>query len=503
LANNIIQHKRTSTSGRTPNTTNSSNSQYIAAGEFALNMADQILYTSDGTNLIIVGATQSNATVNNHFVTSSLTVGNAAIGTNSAVNINSTAVVVGNSTVNGSISTNSSVAYFTGTSYNALNANNASNLGGIAAASYQLNSTLNANIASYLPNYNGVVNGFSFTVGTTFTANNSGVWTGSTTDTTTGTGASILTDASLFIGNNASNASINSSALSIGGNVIANSTGANNAFNLGGYTFASPSTIGSTTANAGTFTSLTSANLTTTSNTVNVGTAVVITATGNVGIGNNAPTNKLSVNGTSYLQGNVQFTQGIIDSTGSQGTAGWVLASNGAGNVYWTSSAGTNVAAQYAWTNTQSFSNAITFNSTANLTFNTGAKIIDSTGSQGLVGQVLTSNGVGNVYWSSVSSGGVNTANQYVFTNTITFNANLSVNGAIFLGGSNGQVGQVLTSNGTGNAYWSTVSGGGSFTNGASITVSNIAYSNATGTSVGVAYQFINTVSGSLDTVFS
>ena len=439
MANNIIQHKRTSTSGRTPNTTNSSNSQYIAAGEFALNMADQILYTSDGTNLIIVGATQSNATVNNHFVTSSLTVGNAAIGTNSAVNINSTAVVVGNSTVNGSISTNSSVAYFTGTSYNALNANNASNLGGIAAASYQLNSTLNANIASYLPNYNGVVNGFSFTVGTTFTANNSGVWTGSTTDTTTGTGASILTDTSLFIGNNASNASLNSSSLSIGGVLIATSTGAN-ASTLGGYTFASPSTIGSATANTGTFTSLTSANLTTTSNTVNVGTAVVITATGNVGIGNNAPTNKLSVNGTSYLQGNVQFTQGIIDSTGSQGSPGWILTTNSAGNVYWAAASG---------------------------------------------------------------GGGVNTANQYVFTNTITFNANLSVNGAIFLGGSNGQVGQVLTSNGVGNVYWSTVSGGGSFTNGSSIAVSNIAYTNTTGTSVGVAYQFINTISGSLDTVFS
>ena len=441
MANNIIQHKRTSTSGRTPNTTSSSNSQYIAAGEFALNMADQILYTSDGTNLIIVGATQSNATVNNHFVTSSLTVGNVAIGTNSAVNINAISVVVGNSTVNGSISTNSSVAYFTGTSYNALNANNASNLGGTAAASYQLNSTLNANIASYLPNYTGVVNGFSFTIGTTFTANTSGVWTGSTTDTTTGPGASILTDTSLFIGNNASNASINSSALSIGGNVIANSTGANNAFNLGGYTFASPSTIGSTTANAGTFTSLTSANLTTNSNTLTIGTAAYHVANGNLGIGNNTPTNKLSVNGTSYLQGNVQFTQGIIDSTGSQGSPGWILTTNSAGNVYWAAASG--------------------------------------------------------------GGGSVNTANQYVFTNTITFNANLSVNGAIFLGGSNGQVGQVLTSNGTGNAYWSTVSGGGSFTNGASITVSNIAYSNTTGTSTGVAYQFINTISGSLDTVFS
>jgi hypothetical protein len=52
---NIFQVKRTSTSGRAPNTTSTSNSSYIAAGEFALNMADKILYTSDGSNLIPVG----------------------------------------------------------------------------------------------------------------------------------------------------------------------------------------------------------------------------------------------------------------------------------------------------------------------------------------------------------------------------------------------------------------------------------------------------------------
>lgn len=65
MANNTFQVKRTSTSGRQPNTTNSSNSQYIAAGELALNMTDGILYTSDGSNIIAVGAKQtSNVSVN-------------------------------------------------------------------------------------------------------------------------------------------------------------------------------------------------------------------------------------------------------------------------------------------------------------------------------------------------------------------------------------------------------------------------------------------------------
>ena len=83
------------------------------------------------------------------------------------------------------------------------------------------------------------------------------------------------------------------------------------------------------------------------------------------------------------------------------------------------------------------------------------------------------------MYWASVSSlpSVVNTAASYTWTKTQTFNANLSVNGAIFLGASNGQIGQVLTSGGNSNAYWSTVtsgsgSGGVSATNGI-ITITN------------------------------
>ena len=73
MANNVFQVKRTSVAGRTPNTTSfyATNSQYIAAGELALNMTDQILYTSDGTNLISVGAN-----IANQRITNSLTLNN-------------------------------------------------------------------------------------------------------------------------------------------------------------------------------------------------------------------------------------------------------------------------------------------------------------------------------------------------------------------------------------------------------------------------------------------
>jgi hypothetical protein len=101
------------------------------------------------------------------------------------------------------------VANSTGTFVNAtyigtLSANNASFLGGTAAASYQLNSTLGANIASYLPTYTGVVNGSSHTVGTSFTANstltNTVSLVVSTNTATIGTGTYFVANGNVGIG---------------------------------------------------------------------------------------------------------------------------------------------------------------------------------------------------------------------------------------------------------------------------------------------------------------
>ena len=66
MANNIMQTFRTSVAGRQPNVTNSANLQYIAPGQLALNMADQILYTSNGSALIYVGSNQVNLSVTNN-----------------------------------------------------------------------------------------------------------------------------------------------------------------------------------------------------------------------------------------------------------------------------------------------------------------------------------------------------------------------------------------------------------------------------------------------------
>lgn len=63
MANNKFQLKRTSVSGRTPNTTNASNTSYIDAGELAINLTDRKLFSSNGTVSFEVGSNVSTLTV--------------------------------------------------------------------------------------------------------------------------------------------------------------------------------------------------------------------------------------------------------------------------------------------------------------------------------------------------------------------------------------------------------------------------------------------------------
>lgn len=72
---NKLQIKRTTVSGRTANTTNSSNSSFIDKGELAFNLADRKLYSSDTANAIFeVGANLSSLNV-----TGTVAAGNTTI----------------------------------------------------------------------------------------------------------------------------------------------------------------------------------------------------------------------------------------------------------------------------------------------------------------------------------------------------------------------------------------------------------------------------------------
>jgi hypothetical protein len=102
------------------------------------------------------------------------------------------------------------------------------------------------------------------------------------------------------------------------------------------------------------------------------------------------------------LAGNAVINAGIsiIDSTGSQGTAGQVLASNGSSNVYWsTVSAG--------FTNGQSIS--------VNNFVVTGA--VTANGSNGTSGQILASNGT-SIYWENASNAAAAYTNAVSYTDS-------------------------------------------------------------------------------------
>lgn len=155
MANNRVQVKRTSTTGRTPNTTGSyaTNSQYISAGELALNMTDGILYTSDGTNLIAVGANLVNQNVTNI-----LTV--KAISANGG-NGSSGQVLTTNGTATYWATASASAA--AGGSNTQIQFNDSGSANGSAGLTF-IKTSNNVNVANS-------INAASHTVGTAFTAN--------------------------------------------------------------------------------------------------------------------------------------------------------------------------------------------------------------------------------------------------------------------------------------------------------------------------------------------
>ena len=79
-----LQIKRTTITTRTPNTTNSGNSAYIAAGELALNLTDKKMFSSNGTTSFEVGANLTSLWVSNVNITGSLLI-SGAVGTNGQV----------------------------------------------------------------------------------------------------------------------------------------------------------------------------------------------------------------------------------------------------------------------------------------------------------------------------------------------------------------------------------------------------------------------------------
>jgi hypothetical protein len=357
-------------------------------------------------------------------------------------------------------------------------ANNSLYLGGLIASGYQTTAGLNANIASYLPTYTGVVNAASFNVGTTFVAN---------TTTLNANGFTVNSSIGYFAGNVGIGTSSPAATLDVRGQALGTTAG--NTSNLASFHLASGNDsklvlLGVRNVD-GTDWSTATTRLQAVTDATNQayidfnpnsgtygiafgtggsGTPVErlrIASNGNIGIGNTTPANKLAINGTTYLAGNLilgnsSITVGL-QANGSYGTAGQVLATNGTA-TYWISpnSSWVDVTAQYTWTNTQTFTNTITFNSTINGTANNAlylggviaASYVQNTDSRTLSGNLVFTGS--NITFQGTK---LNVSSNAIFTGNVTFSQ------TVFANGSAGAGGQVLTSNGSG-VFWGDPSSG-------------------------------------------
>lgn len=202
--------------------------------------------------------------------------------------------------------------------------------------------------------------------------------------------------------------------------------------------------------------------------------------------------------------GSVQVSSALVlDSTllanGDPGVAGYVLTSANTSNVYWSSLSGyqttaglsANVATLTA--NNTSFVGSV---SAANVVSNAqlSANLASYQTTAGLSANVstLTANNANNLGGVAAASY-VNTSGAYTISGIHTHTANVVVNGAIIAAGSSGSAGQVLTSNGSSNVYWSTVSsggGGGNITFSATPPVSPTVGNDWIDTDTGIRYTY-------------
>ena len=299
-------------------------------------------------------------------------------------------------------------------SVNANTANNALYLGSVAAASYQLNSTLAANVA-------------------TLTSNN-------TSFVGTVSAANVVSNAQLSsnLANYALTSSLSSYQTTAGLSANVATLTSNNALYLGGV--AAASYVNTTGSYSITGVHTHNANIV-------ISTLAGISTNGTFGTSGQVLTTNGSVvywantgaggftNGQSISVNNFVIT-GSVTANSSNGTAGQALTTNGT-SVYWSTIVGTNTAASYSWTNTHTFSSNVTLTTTSALIAN---------GLPGTAGQMLTSNGT-SVYWSTVTSGGTFTNGQSISV------ANFTVTGSVTANGGTGTAGQILTSNGSA-SYW-------------------------------------------------
>ena len=421
MANNKIQVKRTNVAGRTANVTNSGNTQYIDAGELALNMADGILYTSNGSSLITVGANQVNQRITN-----SLNLDQNKPLTFKTVNTAASVSFIQQNDDNFVFYTTNST-YGQRAVWSIFANNNTANLKFATQTTFNGNLDLNI-VAVY-------ANGSPGTAGQVLTTN------GTSTYWSTVTGGGSVNTAAQYAWTNthtfSANVSFNGNGIGITTNTGAIYLGglADNNWKIGRNTGSTTkwvytnNTIDIITANSnleGFVVGLVSNN--TYFETGYLGTYIA----SNVTVGNS--TSNLTVNSTAFVVGNSRLLTtnavfgGSVTANGSVGSAGQVLTSGGAANAYWTTPT----------------TGTVTSVSSGNGL--TGGPITSSGSLSVLANNGITANSTG-VFVNGNSGLTVNSTGVHVLANTgivanstgtfvnATYIGTLSTNNASFLGG--------------------------------------------------------------------
>ena len=367
-----------------------------------------------------------------------------------------------------------------------ITANNASNLGGEAAASYQLNSTLSANVAKLAANAATYLNGkteSNLNVNSALTANDSAYLGGTIASSYQKIGANVgYTNASfLFTGNTTTSPTItlaNTGSFSIGNNsttqtsatiTVANSTG-NVQITPGTTSIIATGSINALSHTTGPNVGFTTISFLFTGNTTTSPT-ITLANTGAFTIGNNSTTQTTSVIAVANSLSNVTITPisisvgtGIIANTSVLNTntnlsltvndkqlrfatlnasaCSYFVQQSDDNFVFYTTN--TNYQSRavfsiYANSITSNLNFAVRANFDGGLRIPSGQTLLDSTGSQGTVGQVLTSNGVGNVYWSTftptIPSYVVNTSGNFTVAGNLNFTgANVYFSSSAYVG---------------------------------------------------------------------
>ena len=414
MANTRFQAKRTSTSGLLPNTTNSGNLSYIAAGEFAVNLTDKKVLSSNGSQTFEVGANLSSLAV--------------------------TTIVANGSTGNATqvLSSNGTGVYWAAAAANAATMNTYTfTITSNTTAITGLDNTSNTLI--YTPGLESVfINGSRQIAGVDYNTTNTTVLT-LIENAVAGDVVQITT----------LNASITSGGGTVGGSnaqVIFNDSSSAN----GSASF---------TFNKTTTTLAVGSNVTVNTSTIFLGNRTVNTTivAGNVNLqGTQLKVGNVVVNGDQLVIGNVTITDTQI--TVGNSTVNTVLSSTG-------SLSGKTLAAGN--TSITGFANVSTSVNSALLTVGTSF-IANTTGAyhtgtmnaaSHTVGTSFIANSIG-VYHTGTMNAASHTVGTSFIANTtqvtIAAGVKLSANGGV------GTAGQVLSSNGsTGSPYWATVAGGG------------------------------------------